>query len=85
MANLISVLPGGPASNAFAITPTDNVLFVTNPRGIYVGTTGDLTVIMAQDNSTVLFKAVPTGSLLPLAVSCVMQTGTTATSLVGVY
>jgi hypothetical protein len=82
---LFSTLPGGPASNGFAITPMDNVLLTANPRGIYVGGTGDLTVVLAQDQQQVLFKAVPTGSLLPIAVCCVMATGTTATNLVGVY
>jgi hypothetical protein len=82
---LPSYLPGGPASNGFAITPVDNVAFVTNPRGIYVGTTGDLAVIMAQDSATTLFKAVPAGSLLPISVKVVMSTNTTASNLVGVF
>jgi hypothetical protein len=82
---LISQLPPSPASYARSITPTDGVALAQETRGIYVGVTGDLTVILTGDTVAVTFKAVPAGSLLPIAVKQVNATGTTASSLVGLY
>lgn len=76
----------GPAYRAAAITPNDgtDLAFVT--RGIYVGVTGDVAVNMANTpGANVIFKAVPAGSLLPLAVARVLATGTTATNIVAVW
>lgn len=72
---------GAPATDAFAITPSDTEEFVYVTRGIYVGGTGNVTVLM-QDGSTVLFAAVPTGVILPVKAARVNSTGTTATNLV---
>lgn len=74
-----------PASNAFAITPSDTDDLPQYTRGLYVGGAGTVVVLMADDEATVAFVAVPTGSLLPLRVQRVMNGGTTATNIVGVY
>jgi hypothetical protein len=71
-----------PASNAFAITPSDTVLFANDTRGIYVGGAGNITVLM-QGGGVVLFTAVPAGTILPIRADRVNATGTTATALVG--
>lgn len=73
-----------PARGAFAITPDNNndVTFVT--RGIYVGTGGDLAVIMASGDA-VTFTGLMGGTIYPLRVSRVKSTGSTASSLVGLY
>ena len=55
-----------------------------NSRGIYVGGTGDLKVDMA-DTGTVVFSAVPAGSLLPIQVANVWKVGTTATLILALY
>lgn len=73
---------GDPATDAFAITPSDVAEFTYVTRAIYVGGTGNITVIM-QDGTQVLFAAVPTGYVLPVKVRQVLATGTTATNLVG--
>lgn len=54
-----------------------------NFDAIYVGTTGDVVVITAQ-NQTVTFKTVPVG-MLPIRVRQIKSTvnGTTAANLVG--
>lgn len=55
---------------------------------LYVGTAGDLSVIIAgtfgggQAFSPVLFKNVPAGSILPVIVDYVISTTTTATDFV---
>ena len=74
-----------PPSSAFAITPSDTneLPFVT--RSIYVGGAGDITLRLAGDISSQVFKAVPVGTMLPLRVRQVFATGTGATQLVGMY
>jgi hypothetical protein len=74
-----------PARNAVAVAPSDtnDLGFVT--RGLYVGGAGDVTVNMVNSGATVLFKAVPAGTLLPISTSRVLATGTTATSIVAVW
>jgi hypothetical protein len=85
-----------PAYNAPTWAPCDEALVVDTAaadfpiprgsRGLYVGVTGDITVIMARTPATgVLFKAVPAGVILPIIVSSVVKAGTTATNLVAIF
>lgn len=69
----------GYARSAFAITPSADALAATT-KGIYVGAAGNITVGFA-DGTSVVFTAVPTGSILP--VEAVKVTAATATGLVG--
>ncbi len=75
-----------PALNAKAITPADSDL-ETHTRGIYVGGTGDVTVMMAGDlgDSIVTFKAVPVGVVIPVVAKQIRTTLTTATLLVALF
>lgn len=79
-----------PAVGGFVITPSNVTVFDNvgaNPppaRSIYVGGAGNLTCIMSDDSS-VLFSAVPAGTILPITVKQVLSTGTTATLLIGLY
>ncbi len=68
---------------ALAVTPSDTAT-IRHTRGVYVGVTGDLAVTMLEGNS-VTFVAVPAGALLPIRVSQVLATGTTATSIVAIF
>ncbi len=84
----------GPMQHAFAVTPSDSVELTAIPRGLYIGGAGDVTVILRGDpiNGTspatqtttvpVTYKAVPAGTLLPIAAAYVKATGTTATNIV---
>lgn len=65
--------------NAVAITKSDST--VVEFFGIYVGVTGDV-VIRGRNATTVTFKAVPAGVILPVYANRVMA-ATTATDLVG--
>jgi hypothetical protein len=71
-----------PAGDAFTITPSDSTDFANDTRGIYVGVTGNVSAVM-QTGVTVVFIAVPAGTVLPIRVHRVNSTGTTASSLVG--
>ena len=53
-------------------------------RAVYVGGTGDLKVTY-QDGSIDVLQSIPAGTLLPIRVSLVWSTGTTATKLSALY
>ena len=73
-----------PASNAAAVTPDDSNDLSDVTRWLYVGGAGELTAVM-DDGATAVFAAVPAGTLLPIRVSRVMATGTTAGDLVALW
>jgi hypothetical protein len=73
-----------PAVDAFAITPDNSNDLATVTRGIYVGVSGDLKVI-TLGGETVTFVGLAAGMIHPIRVARVLATGTTATSIVGVY
>jgi hypothetical protein len=67
------------AAEAFAVTPSDTV--ARPARALYVGTGGNVSVVMAG-GQTVTFANVPAGMLLPIEVGRVLATGTTASNIV---
>lgn len=71
-----------PASDAFAITPDDGTDLTQIPRAIYVGSAGDLAVVM-KGGGTVTFTGVPAGALLSIRTARILATGTTADAIVG--
>lgn len=72
-----------PAVGAAAVTPNDSTgIDVT--RSLYVGTAGNVAVEM-KDGTEVTFTNVQDGSLLPLRVSKVKSTNTTATNIIALY
>lgn len=75
------------AKLASAVTPSDTVALPDITRYVYVGGAGDLVVIFADDPAqvAVTFKAVPVGTVLPIAVGIIKATGTTATLIVAMY
>lgn len=73
-----------PARNAAAVTTSDtaDLGFVT--KALYIGVSGDVTVIMAGGGTAVTLKSVPVG-WLSIRVSRVKATGTTATNIVALW
>lgn len=71
----------GPASTGFSVTPSDTTDLEEATRALYVGTGGDLLVVMLS-GVTLLLNGVADGSLLPLRVTRVRATGTTASEIV---
>lgn len=78
---------------AAAVTPsdTDNI---PNPANaaiknlgnvLFVGTGGDIKVFMANDSVPILFKNIPDGTFLPIQVTRVFATDTTATDIVAIW
>ena len=81
-----------PGRNAIAVTPSDTVgIFDTigggPTRALYVGSGGDISVEMDGPlaEKTVVFIAVLTGTILPIVITRVNSTGTTASSLVAIW
>lgn len=69
------------ATGASSITPNDTTQITKACRGVYVGTAGNLAVTMA-DGSSVTFVGVQAGSILPIKVKIIKDTGTTASDIV---
>lgn len=71
------------AFRAVAVSKNDSTILPVT-RGLYIGVTGDVAVIMAGDTAAVTFKAAPVG-ILPIQVTKVMSTNTTATDMLALY
>ena len=71
-------------SSAFAITPNDSADLAAVTAALYVGFTGNISLICSGDTTPVIFFNVPGGSFLPLRVKRVRSTLTTASGIVGV-
>ena len=69
-----------PAHGAFAITKSDST--VIQARALYIGVTGDVAVVTEGRTASVTFKNVPVG-VLPVQVTQVLSTGTTASEIIG--
>jgi hypothetical protein len=72
----------GPATHGFAIVPSDGVDLPEVTRALYVGTAGALRLTL-QSGAIISLAGVPGGSMLPLRVSRLHATGTTAADLAG--
>lgn len=76
---------GAPARLVAAVTPSDTVDLPDTPKGLYVGTGGDVALIAvgaAAGAAAVVFRNLPSGSLLPVRTRRVAAIGTTATDIV---
>lgn len=69
------------AHSAFAVTNSDTTIIPVT-RALYIGGAGDLVVTMAEDQNDVTFLSVLGGTILPIQVTKVLATGTTATGIV---
>ena len=75
---------GAPARGGFAVTPSDSVDLPRETRAIYVGSSGDLSLLLV-DGSAVTLAGIVGGSLVPVRATRVKATDTTASLLVGLY
>lgn len=73
------------AHRASAVTTSNSTIYQQPTRALYIGSVGDLTVDMADGGSSVLFVGVQGGTILPIQVTRIYATGTTATSIVALY
>lgn len=77
----------GPSAAPAAIVPHNSTNFANPCRGIYVGVTGNVSLIpLVGDGVTpVVFKNAQAGSVIPAIATRVNATGTTATDLIGMF
>jgi hypothetical protein len=73
-----------PAPHAAPVTPSDidDLRHVT--RWLFIGSIGTVVVVM-EDGTTVTLTGVPTGALLPIRVTRVMATNTTASNMIALW
>lgn len=71
------------AENAATVTASDATVF-TIPSTIYIGTAGNVNV-KTKGGQTVLFSNLNAGTILPLLVTQVLSTSTTASNIVRLY
>jgi hypothetical protein len=70
-------------AQAFAVTPNDATDLTAVTSALYVGFTGNVSLICSGDTNAVTFFNIAGGSILPLRVKRVRSTGTTASGIVG--
>ncbi|NLS28144.1 hypothetical protein S2M10_31530 [Sphingomonas sp. S2M10] len=71
----------GPSRKCFDITPSDTVALPDVPKGIYVGTGGNITGRLVDDTTDHVWKNLGSG-FLPLRFAFIRSTGTTAADLI---
>lgn len=69
-------------SDAQVVTTSDTTTKLY--AGFYVGVSGDVKVTTVG-GTDVTFTAVPSGAIIPLSVTKIWSTGTTATNIVGLF
>lgn len=73
-----------PAHKIIALTASDStVLDVT--RGLYIGTGGTVAVVPVDGDTSVIFTNVANGTILPIQVTKVLSTGTSASDILGLW
>jgi hypothetical protein len=72
-----------PARNAAAVTTHNTNDLPVVARALWIGGEGDISVIMAGDDTPVTFRGV--FGLVPFSVRRVRTTGTTATDIVAIW
>lgn len=79
----MSLYASGGAENAAAVVTSD-VTVIAPTIALFVGGAGTLTVVMVG-GQTVTFTGVIAGSVLPVRVTAVKATGTTATNITALW
>lgn len=72
-----------PSRAPYAIEPNDTQALTLVPKGIYVGTGGDIVLRGVDGTVDVTYRNLPDASYVAVRALYVRATGTTATDLVG--
>ncbi len=73
-----------PATAGAAVSVSDSVNMANPSRAIYVGTTGNVS-LLTTGGSSLVFVAVPAGFILPVRTVRVNSTNTNASNMVALY
>lgn len=71
-----------PSRAPYAVTPHDTIMLPLVPKGIYVGTGGNVTLRGVEGVADVTYRNLPDASYIAVRVAYVRATGTTATDLI---
>ncbi len=74
-----------PIEHAESVTPNNDSDLPNTTRALWIGTGGDIVITTKGGTSSVTLESVPDGSMLPIRVSRVHATGTTATGIVALW
>lgn len=72
-----------PALSGFTVTPHDANELPYITRAVFIGTGGDICCILKKDDTPILLKNIPDGTMLPLRIKKILATGTTAADMAG--
>ena len=75
--------PMAPASDCFAVQPSDSAQLPRVTKALYIGTSGDVNLQCVQSGAAVTFRNVGAGSFLDVRAVAVLATGTTADHIGG--
>lgn len=73
---------GGPSRAPFAVVPHDINELPVIPKGIYVGTGGDVTLRGVKGTADVVYRNLPDASYIAVRAQYVRATGTTASNMI---
>lgn len=73
--------PLAPSRSVRTVAPHDTDPLPTLPKALYVGTGGHVTLRCADDTADVVFRNVPSGSIIRARARFVRATGTTAADI----
>lgn len=73
-----------PARDAAPVTPSDSADLAQLPRALFIGTAGNVAVVMAGGQS-VTFESCAAGTVLPVRATRIKATGTTAAAIVALW
>lgn len=72
--------------DGYAVTPADATQLANGrTRGLYVTGTGNIAGTMADGTTTVLLTGVPANTFVPISLTIVASTSTTATDIYALY
>lgn len=77
----MSIAKSKPAVSGSAVTPSDSTELNPPTRALWIGGAGNLAVLLADDTVAITLVGVAAGTLLPISVTKVLSTGTTATDI----
>lgn len=73
------------ASEGLDASPSDSDDLTKPSYGLFIGTGGDVKVMLLDSTVAVTFKNIPDGSFMPIIVKRLYNTGTTASDIITLH